>query len=136
MHIAAQRGLTLVDLTVVLAIVAVLASMALPSYQAQIAKARRADAVAALTRVHAEQERFRAQHGSYALRLAALGSASRNLSDQGHYGISLAAAHADNFIARARAADAGQRDSGCGDLTLSVTDGVAVYGPSLRCWNR
>lgn len=131
-----ENGVTLIDLAVVLVIIGIVASMALPSYQAQIARSRRADAVAALTRLHAAQEQFRAHHGSYALRLGALGSASGTTSDQGHYTMTLAAAHAGGFIARARAVEGSQRDSGCGEISLSVSDGVAAHGPSARCWNR
>jgi type IV pilus assembly protein PilE len=127
--------MTLVDLVVVLAIAGVLASVALPSYQAQIAKGRRSDAIAALTRVQMAQEQFRSHHGSYALALDALHGAGATSPD-GHYAIALVGAHAGGFIARALPLDAALRDSGCGELTVTVSDGVAVFGPSMRCWNR
>lgn len=128
-------GVTLVDLMVVLAIVGVVASMALPSYQAQIAKSRRADAIAALTRVQAAQEQFRTHHGSYALAMSALQGVAP-VSPNGQYDIALDAAHAGGFIARALPREAGLRDSGCSELSLTVADGIAAFGPSTRCWNR
>lgn len=127
--------MTLVDLVVALAITGVLASVALPSYQAQIAKGRRSDAIAALTRVQMAQEQFRSHHGSYALALGALRGAGATSPD-GHYEVALVGAHAGGFIARALPRDAALRDSGCGELTVTVSDGVAVFGPSMRCWNR
>lgn len=128
-----QRGLTLIDLAVTLAVVGVLASVALPSYQAQLASARRAEAVTGLTQVQALQEQFRAHHGSYALQLSGL----KGLVPQGtHYGIVLVAAHGQGYIASARLLDGSKRDAGCAELTLSVLDGVATHGPSQRCWNR
>jgi type IV pilus assembly protein PilE len=127
--------MTLVDLVVALAIAGVLASVALPSYQAQIAKGRRSDAIAALTRVQMAQEQFRSHHGSYALALGALRGAGATSPD-GHYEVALIGAHAGGFIARALPRDAALRDSGCGELTVTVSDGVAVFGPSMRCWNR
>lgn len=127
--------MTLVDLVVALAITGVLASVALPSYQAQIAKGRRSDAIAALTRVQMAQEQFRSHHGSYALALGSLRGAGATSPD-GHYEVALVGAHAGGFIARALPRDAALRDSGCGELTVTVSDGVAVFGPSMRCWNR
>jgi len=129
------RGVTLIDLSVALAIVGIVASMAVPSYQRSLAKARRADAIAALMRLQTAQEQFRAAHGSYALDLAGLPRVAGR-SDQGFYGVALVAAHPQSYIARARAADDTPADPGCGELTLSVADGVASHGPSARCWNR
>jgi type IV pilus assembly protein PilE len=130
------RGWTLVDVTVVVAIVGIVAAMALPSYQEHLAKARRADAVAALTRLQFEQEQFRAANGNYALALQALRRAGSGASDQGHYRIALVAAHPQSYIARARTTDDSAVDAGCTELTLTVADGVASHGPTARCWNR
>ena len=93
------------------------------------------DAIAALTRVQMAQEQFRSHHGSYALALGALRGAGATSPD-GHYEVALVGAHAGGFIARALPRDAALRDSGCGELTVTVSDGVAVFGPSMRCWNR
>jgi len=132
----AARGFTLVDMAVVTAIVGVLASVAMPSYQAQIAKSQRTDAIAALTRIQVEQEQFRAHHGSYALALTSLKGASGTLSPGGHYDIALISAHPGGFIARASPRDTSLREGGCADLTVTVYDAQAVFGPSARCWNR
>ncbi len=127
------RGITLVEMSVAAAIVGVLASMALPSYQAQLATARRSEAIQALTQVQAAQEQFRAQNGSYALNLSGLPRAP--LAGE-HYAVTFVAAHASGYIARAGLRNGATRDMGCADITLTVSDGVAAYGPSERCWNR
>jgi type IV pilus assembly protein PilE len=129
-------GTSLIDVTVVLAIVGVLTSMALPSYQAQVAKGRRSDAITALTKLQVAQEQFRAQHGSYALRLAALQGSGGGQSPAGQYDINLVAAHASGFIARASLREGGLHEGGCAELTVTVADGVTAFGPSARCWNR
>lgn len=127
------RGFTLVDVTVTLAVAAILGSVALPSYQAQLARARRTEAIVGLTQLQAAQEQFRARHGSYAPRLDAL----RGVMPRGdNYEIVLVASHADGYVARAQVAGRPLRDEGCSALTLSVLDGVASQGPSERCWNR
>lgn len=127
-----SRGFTLVDVTIALAVVGILASVALPSYQAQLARARRAEAIVGLTRVQAAQEQFRAHHGSYALRLEALrGVAARGANHE----LALLDARADGYVARARTVDSAAAGD-CSELTLTVLDGVARSGPNERCWNR
>lgn len=126
------RGVTLVDMTVAVAIVGLLASVALPSYQAQLARGRRAEAIGALTQLQLAQEHHRARNGSYALHIDGL----RGLAPRGaHYEVALVSSQADAYVARA-VATAGPRDDGCTELTLAVVDGTATYGPSERCWNR
>lgn len=60
-----ERGFTLMELMIVVAIVAILASIMLPSYQDQVRKSRRADAKAALTELSGFMERFYASNGRY-----------------------------------------------------------------------
>ncbi len=55
-----QRGFTLLELMVVVAIVGILAAVAYPSYRAQIIRAKRADAMAALDTAASALEKFRA----------------------------------------------------------------------------
>ena len=124
-------GLSLVECMVALSIVAVLASMALPSYQQQLVKSRRAEAVAALSQLQMAQEAFRAQHGSYALQLQGLVGLTPELQ---HYRLVLASAHAQGYVARATARQASALSGGCQELTLTVLDGVARHGPHDACW--
>jgi len=59
-------GLTLVELLVALAVAALLASIAYPSYRAHLLRARRTEAIEALLATAAAQERFMLNHGRYA----------------------------------------------------------------------
>ncbi|MBL0296210.1 MAG: prepilin-type N-terminal cleavage/methylation domain-containing protein [Betaproteobacteria bacterium] len=61
-------GFTLVELMIAVVIVALLASIALPSFMDSIRKSRRSEAFAALSAVQQAQERWRGNHGSYAAR--------------------------------------------------------------------
>ena len=65
--------MTLLELLIVVTIVAILYSVALPSWNSQVQKARRADARNTLMLVQVEQEKYRADNGSYASSMSALG---------------------------------------------------------------
>ena len=93
----------------VLAVAGVLASVAWPSYQSQLQRGRRADAVAALLRLQLAQEKHRAHHGLYASQLSALRGAARRAAAKGCTTSSCAAA-VDRYEARATArADSARR---------------------------
>lgn len=62
---AAARGLTLVELAVAVAVVALLATVALPAYQASVRKARRAEGRTAIVELLQQQERAMTQASTY-----------------------------------------------------------------------
>ena len=63
---ARTRGFTLIELMIVVAIVAVLAAIALPSYQDYVRKGRRADGRAMLQSASLAQEKFRLTNVAFA----------------------------------------------------------------------
>ncbi|QBQ56274.1 type IV pilin protein [Nitrosococcus wardiae] len=60
-----QKGFTLIEIMIVVAIVAILASVAFPSYQESIQKSRRGDAQGALTAFAAAMERHFTENNTY-----------------------------------------------------------------------
>ena len=142
MHRAAAfrrvRGLTLVEITVVLAVVGIIAAMAWPAHLAELQRARRLDATSALTRLQFAQERHRSAQGRYAADLAELGTAAMLRSAEGLYDLSARSAGdgAVLLLARARTDRAQHDDAHCREITLQLSQGLADQGPNGRCWNQ
>jgi type IV pilus assembly protein PilE len=67
------RGFTLIEVMVVVTIIAILAAIALPSYNNYLRKGRRADAQAALTDVASRQQQYLMDARAYAPDLPTLG---------------------------------------------------------------
>jgi type IV pilus assembly protein PilE len=129
-------GFTLAELLITLAVVAILMAIAVPSYQAQIRKSRRADAMNALATVQMAQEKYRASNPAYTT-LATLGLANPYRSPDGYYDVSVTATSATNFTATAAAVSGKSQasDTGCASIVLTVTSGSIAQTPPA-CWNR
>lgn len=123
------------ELLVALALAALLMGLAVPALQGQSLRAARLDAVEALTRLQAAQERYRSQHGLYASELSALVGA-QDTTGQGRYAISLAVVGPEGYDATANALGPQAQDAGCTTLTLRVRQGFAETGPAAGCWMR
>lgn len=70
---AKMKGFSLIELTVVIAIIGILFSIALPRYQIYSLRANRTDAFAILNEIMQAQERFAADNGKYTINLTELG---------------------------------------------------------------
>jgi type IV pilus assembly protein PilE len=82
------KGLTLIELLMVIVIVGILAAISVPLYTGYMTRARRADAKTGLEQLRAAQEMRRAERGSYTADLTALrttfggpGDAANNVGD-------------------------------------------------------
>jgi len=80
-----MRGFTLAELMTTLVVVAVLASVAYPSYQSQILKSKRSEGKALLFEVMQLQERFKTENGSYTADLTQLGLPAAGIVSEHEY---------------------------------------------------
>ena len=131
-----ERGITLVELIIIVALIAILGAIAVPNYTEYKRKAHRLDAKTALQHISAEQERYFTTNHSYASDLSQLGM-DDNLSANGHYVISLQAVNTYEFQAVAvPAPDSPQvKDLECQQFSInSLSETAASPDPGGDCW--
>jgi type IV pilus assembly protein PilE len=83
-------GFTLIELMIVVAVIAILAAIALPSYTNQIRKSKRTDAKTSLLDLASRQERYFTTNNAYT-------STSTNLGYSGSYPVSVPSATTFNY---------------------------------------
>ncbi|HEX2541966.1 MAG TPA: type IV pilin protein [Caldimonas sp.] len=139
------RGFTLIESLVAIAVAAILSSVAYPSLEAHLLRARRTDALVALMNAQLAQERYRSNHNSYGT-LAETGL--RNTSASGYYSVQVTANGADGFEVLASATARQARDAACRHLRLVSLGANVTYasgpdtgtsnpaGVNRKCWNQ
>ena len=130
-----MRGVTLLELMIVVVIVSILAAVAYPNYRQFAARAKRNEAKAMLLEVAASQERFYLQNSRYG-DLGELGFDDPYVSETGTYNVTVAAPNpAVNFTATADYQKSDEEESKCNLFTI---DGRGDKGsdPYDDCWTR
>jgi len=149
-----EGGFTLLELMIVTVIVAVLATIAYPSFIEQIRKGRRSDAITALNQIQQAQERWRANCPCYAGSITAanagcpatacattsgLGLAST--SANGYYNLTISGVSATGYTLTATATGAQAADTRCASMSVALAGADLTYTASPAsnanaCWNR
>jgi type IV pilus assembly protein PilE len=113
-----QRGFTLTELMIVVAIVIILTAVAVPNYNRQVLRSHRTDAKSALLRVAAEQEKFYLQNNSY----GDLDDLNNPTTDNGWYTLAIPVANATTFTVTATATAGGPQvfDEDCITFSLNA----------------
>lgn len=137
---AGARGITLIELLTVVAIVGLLATLAWPAFSEQLRKAKRLDAIVALHKVQLDQERYRAGHRRYATNLTELGWHGDEVdSPERYYRVSLDAVDDPRAVFRARAVprpDASQAGDRCALFVLDQSGPDLNASTEPDCWSR
>jgi type IV pilus assembly protein PilE len=132
-------------LLIVVAIAAILAAIAYPSFQNSIRKSRRADAVATLTQVQQAQERWRSNNPSYAGNAVLSSPHPTGLgvsatTEKGYYTVAISGESATGYTVTATPVNGKSQaeDAGCTPLALTVVNGnvgASGYSPAA-CWSK
>jgi len=127
-----QRGFSLTELLIVVAIVGILAAIGLPMYRDYSLASKRSDAQQALLRMSQLQERFFTERNAFATTTTALGYAANPApSNEGFWNLSVTMPDpAPSYTLRA-VPRAPHADAKCPVLTL---DSAGIRGPA-ECWS-
>jgi type IV pilus assembly protein PilE len=127
------RGFTLIELMVVVAIVAILAAIAIPSYGRYAFRSRRADGQELLLRIATAQERFYATNNKYG-DLTDLGFTDPT-SEKQYYTASIPASSSSTYTATATPTGVQASDQ-CGSLSIDSTGSKTFSGDETNghCW--
>ena len=129
-----KRGMTLIELMIVMVIISVLASIAIPSWTAMVQKSRRSDAVNILLLAQVEQEKYRANNTTYASSMSDLGLSTYDSADQEHYRVTVQSASATAYLITALPNGAQAGDTECGTFAIRQTGPEHSGYAALSCW--
>lgn len=128
------RGITLLELMIVVVIIGVLASIAYPSYRQHVQRAKRIEAMSALLQITTEQERFYLNNNTYASDLTDLGFASDPFrTETGTYQVDITGADASTFTATATYLIGDEEGGKCGVFSINAA-GEKSSSPNTDCW--
>lgn len=143
----AQRGVTLIELMMVVTILAIIAGIAVPSYRKYLLRSQRSEAKIALLQLQTAEEKYYLQNNSYTENVkdaSPTGLGLPGVSETGKYDITVtvsedeAGTEAQKFVATASARPGGgqQDDTDCGDFKIDERGTRTVSGGYTpeQCW--
>lgn len=132
-----MRGITLVELMIVVIILGILAAVAYPNYREFAARAKRNEAKAALLQIATNQERFYLNNNTYTDDMTNLGFVVSDnfVTESNSYTIDVVAADANNFTATATYNNADGEAGKCQTFQIDGR-GVRTSAPLADCWTR
>ena len=135
-------GFTLIELMIVVVIVAILAAVALPSYDRYVKKSRRTDAKQALLDFAARQEKYFSTHNTYSAKGTDLGYSVDNAiqvgSGKSYYTLSFTQVSGPTTFSATATPSNAQIGDACGTYLLdhfgAQSYSTMATDPSLECW--
>lgn len=128
-HQTNRNGFSLIELMVVVAIVAILVALALPSYTHYVRKANRTEAQELLLNWANNQELWRATHATYADNTTALGVPTHD-----KYTFTVSGTTAQNYVLTATATGTQAKDKEKGDSCEVMSLNQSNAKTLTKCW--
>ena len=132
-----SHGFTLIELMIVVAILAILATWGYSSYRDTVLKSHRAEGIGELLTIADKLERYYSSQGTYAG--AQVGSMANAVhpssSDNGYYSFSITSADTVQFTITAAPQGGQTDDTRCGTFTLTSLGTRSASGTDAgKCW--
>ena len=129
------RGVTLMELLIVVVIIGILAAIGYPNYRQFVARAKRTEAKALLLEIAQNQERHYLQNNTYG-NLTDLGYGANTITtDSESYDVTVNSADSNNFTVTATYNFSDEEASKCNTFTIDG-GGSKTSAPLANCWTR
>jgi type IV pilus assembly protein PilE len=130
-----SKGFTLIELMIVVAIIAIVATIALPAYQQSLRKSKRSDAKGGLVDAASRLEQYYLDNKQYTIDMTDLGYSSANgvYTADSHYKMTVTAGSCGSInscYTITAVAQGDQASDSCGDFTINS---LGIKTPS-DCW--
>ena len=134
------NGFTLVELLVVVAIIGILATIALPAYQSYVMKSHRQAAISAILDLGSREARYYTTNNNYTNSMTTLGYASDPMPVTGgstntYYNLSVTSASTTAFSLQAVPVNTQTTDT-CGTYTYTNLGIKGSAGSVSDCWKQ
>ncbi|MEM7500540.1 MAG: type IV pilin protein [Pseudomonadota bacterium] len=133
-----MRGITLIELMIVIVVLGIIVAVAYPSYRDFAARAKRNEARAALLQIATNQERFYLNNNTYTTDMTQLGfQSSPFTTETGSYTITVTVANANTYTARASYLLGGNEAGNCPTFLIDAAGAkTSPDGAHADCWTR
>lgn len=133
-----QRGFTILELLITVAVIGILSAVAYPSYTGYVTRGKRSEGRAALVDTAAKLERYYSDHSKYATANNAFPTLTgfSTSTETGKYTLSIATS--GTFQSYTLTATPTFDDPDCGNLTYTQagTKGISGTSSVAECWGR
>ena len=130
-----QKGFTLIEVAIAIAIVAITAIIAIQLFTSQARKGRRIDAINALLAISLAEERYRSNNSQYGTLAQVYNSVTT--STEGYYTLAISNVSGTSYTVTATGVGDQANDiegsTACSPISLAVSNGTTTKSPST-CW--